>query len=68
MTRSHIRPISELKEALMQDLEIRLEGNQELLKATERFFPNNKQDIETLKQYSQMITDAIKAIEGGKND
>lgn len=66
MTRSHIRPISELKEALMQDLEIRLEGNQELLKATERFFPNNKQDIENLTKYQQMLKNAIRAIEETK--
>lgn len=66
MTKSHIRPLAELKEVLLQELEVRLEGNRELLKATERFFPNNKQDIETLTQYGRMIAEAINAIEGMK--
>ena len=64
MTKSHIRPIAELKEVLLQELEIRLEGNRELLKATQQYFPNNKQDLETLEKYGEMLRNAISAVEG----
>lgn len=56
------KDIETLATALIDDLQCRIKGNDELMRGIEKYFPKNKRDLETCYQYKRILEEAINAI------